>query len=86
MAKIPKRASAKEMLEILKKQWLSTKDIKILASVGYEKARTIKIEIAEDLKKQGYFLPPGLVPSEEVIKYLNLNVNYLKKVSEWKEV
>jgi len=86
MAKIPKSASASEMLEILKKQWLNTKDIKILASVGYEKAIKIKKEIIKNVEEQGYFLPSGLVPSEEVIKYLNLNIKYLKKVSEWKEV
>ena len=86
MAKIPKSASASEMLEILKKQWLNTKDIKILASVGYEKAVKIKKEIIKNVEEQGYFLPSGLVPSEEEIKYLNLNIKYLKKVSEWKEV
>lgn len=86
MAKIPKSASASEMLEILKKQWLNTKDIKILASVGYEKAVKIKKEIIKNVEEQGCFLPSGLVPSEEVIKYLNLNIKYLKKVSEWKEV
>ena len=84
MVKAAKSASASEMLDILKKQWLNTKDIKVLASVGYEKAVKIKKEIIKNVEEQGYFLPSGLVPSEEVIKYLNLNITYLKKVSEWK--
>ena len=82
MPRVPTRATVSEMLEVLKKQWLDTKDVKILASVGETKARTIKKEITNNLLKQNYFLPDGLVPSEEVVKYLNLNIKYLKKISE----
>ena len=74
------------MLEVLKKQWLNTKDIKILASVSEEKARTIKKKITNDLLNNNNFVPDGLVPNEEVVRYLNLNIKYLKKISEWKEV
>ena len=86
MARIPTRASANEMLDVLNKQWLDTKDIKLLASVGIEKARKIKNEIISALEDDNYFLPSGLVPSEKVVEYLNLNVKYLKKIAKDAEV
>lgn len=80
--KIANRSSTNEILEVLKKQWLDTKDIKILASVSLTKAREIRKKITIELENQNYFLPNGLVPNEEVVKYLKLNVKYLKKISE----
>lgn len=82
MARIPTRASANEMLDILNKQWLDTKDIKVLASVGIDKARRIKNEIISTLAAEHYFLPTSLVPSEKVVEHLNLNVRYLKKMAK----
>ena len=86
MARMSVRASANEMLDVLNKQWLDTKDIKLLASVGIEKARKIKNEIISTLEDDNYFLPSGLVPSEKVVEYLNLNVKYLKKIAKDSEV
>lgn len=81
MPRIPMRSTASEMLETLNKQWLDTKDIKILACVGLRRAKEIKDDISETLKNEKYFLPNGLVPSEKVIEYLNLNIKYLKKIA-----
>lgn len=81
LSRIPKSSSAEVMLEVLSKQWLDTNDIKILACVGIEKARKIKYDIASMLEEDNYFLPNGLVPSEKVIEYLNININYLKKIA-----
>ena len=47
--RIVKRLSANEILRILENQWLTTKDIKDIACVGYTKASYIKNEI--ELKK-----------------------------------
>lgn len=80
MARMPQRASAKEMLKILDNQWLSTNDIKTLACVGIRKAKQIKDEIAKQEADKNNFLPNSLVPSEAVIEYLNLNTKYLKKI------
>ena len=80
--RVSKLYSANEMLEILKKQWLDTKDIQALASVSQDKAREIKKNITKNLEDQNYFLPTGLVPNEKVVEYLNLNIKYLKKISE----
>lgn len=80
--RVANRSSTEDMLEILQKQWLSVNDIKILASVSLNKARKIKDEITENLINQNYFLPTGLVPNEEVVKYLKLNIGYLKKIRD----
>ena len=86
MAKIPMRLSAKEILDILDQQWLDTKDIKNIACVGIKNAKKIKEEITKRIKleDENYFLPNGLLPTDKVIEYLNLNINYLKKIAERK--
>ena len=82
--RIVKRLSANEILRILENQWLTTKDIKDIACVGYTKASYIKNEIELKIKErdQNYFLPAGLVPSKEVVDYLNIDIKYLKKISD----
>lgn len=86
MSKIAKRYSANEILKILEKQWLDTNDIKILASVSTNQARSIKKEITIQLKEEQYFLPNGLVPNERVVDYLKLNIKYLKKIAKERSV
>lgn len=82
MARIPERVSIDEMLEILKKQWLDAKDIRKLGSIGYQKALKIRKEITEELEERNCFVPNGLVPNECVVKYLNINLKYLQKISQ----
>jgi len=81
--KIVKRLPAHEILKILENQWLTTKDIKNIACVGYTKASYIKNEIELKIKEKdkNYFLPSGLVPCKEVVEYLNLDIKYLKKIA-----
>ncbi len=78
--KIPS-LTAEEMLEIMNKQWASTKDIQALASVGEQKALKIKNEINEILEQDGY-IAIGKVPMEKLVEYLKININYLKKISK----
>ena len=82
MGKIAKRISVNDMLDILNNQWLSSTDIKKLACVSLARAIKIKDEITADLTSKNYFVPSGVVPCDSVVKYLNLNINYLKKISE----
>lgn len=81
MARIPKTYTAKEILNILNKQWLNTKDIQIISGTGIEKARQIKKTISKQVQNEGYYLPDGLVPVDKTIEYLHININYLKKIS-----
>ena len=82
--KIAKVLSATETLKILDNQWLSTNDIKMLAGVGLSRASSLKKEIEKIIKQNdpNYFLPSGLVPTNAVIDYLHINVNYLKKIAK----
>ena len=72
--------NAKELLEILSKQWCTTKDLKKIANVGYNKVYTIRNDLIKSLEKDGYILPKGLLPMQEVVKYLKINLEYLEKV------
>ena len=47
----PQPISADQILDILNKQWLTTKDIQLIGSVGSIKALKIKNAIIEDLEK-----------------------------------
>lgn len=76
-----------ETLKIISKQWANTKDIQMLAHVGKDKARKIKKEIQSDLKSNRKWLLPNewYVPMNELIKYLHIDLSYLKKVANKKE-
>lgn len=83
MPKVAKRHTASEILEVLKKQWLDTKDIQIVSGTSVDKARELKKEIAKKIiEEEKCLLPNGLVPSDKVAKYFNLNIKYLKQISE----
>lgn len=86
MARVPKLYSASEILQVLQKQWLTTDDIQILSGRSIDKARELKKEIARKIvEEDNYLLPNGLVPSDKTVKYLNLNINYLKKMAKTNE-
>lgn len=83
MPKVAKRHTASEILEVLKKQWLDTKDIQIVSGTSVDKARELKKEIAKKIiEEEKCLLPNGLVPSDKVAKYFNLNIKYLKQISQ----
>lgn len=73
--------SAEETLDILNKNYLDTNDIAKVASVGRDKAREIKRDIENKLIEEGYTLTPK-VPTDKVVEYLKINVNYLKKIAK----
>ena len=73
--------TAKETLEIISKQWATVNDIRLLASVGNNKALKIKNEIQENIKKAG-FTPTSKIPMDMLVDYLGINVEYLRKISK----
>ena len=81
MSRLAKRLSSKEILNILNKQYLNVTEIKKIASISIKDAREIREEITQRLKHDGYFVPDKLIPSESLVKYLNLDLSYLKKLS-----
>ena len=72
---------AKDTLTLISKQWCDLNDLMKLAGVGRNNALKIKNSIKDDLTKQGYLLPGNLLPMNEVVEYLKINISYLKKMS-----
>ena len=79
-----KESTATEMLDTLQKPYLSTKDISILASVGINKATEIRNKIIKELKEKKILFVNNLLPNKEVVKYLHIDINYLKKIERGK--
>lgn len=72
---------ANEILEIISKQWATTKDIQDLANVGRDKAMKIKKAIQKELLERNWLLPnETVIPMCELVKYLHIDINYLKRI------
>ena len=65
--------NAKETLELISKQWCSLSDLIKLTGLGKNSASKLK---------SGYQLPTKLLPMNEVVNYLKININYLQKMSK----
>lgn len=76
--------SADEMLNVLNSQWATIQDIMKIGSVGRNKARDIKNQIAKEITDQGLKLPNNLVPMENVIDYFKINVDFLVSINNSK--
>jgi len=56
---------------------------RIVRAVGINKAGEVKKVIIKQVKEDtGKECPPGYVPTEYVIDYFGININYLKKVQK----
>lgn len=78
------KLNADQLLEIASSQWASAKDIMKIGSVGRNKAYAIRSEIALSLYDDDSKLRNrGLVPMNEVLKYFNIDINYLKEVASY---
>ena len=74
--------TANELLSLISKQWARNQDIALIGSVCLNKAADIRKEIENQLKSDGYKLPAHQVPMEKVVEYFNINLKYLKRVSQ----
>ena len=73
-----------QLIEIASRQWDYAKDIMKIGSVGRNKAYAIRSEIALSLYDDDSKLRKrGLVPMNEVLKYFNIDINYLKEVASY---
>ena len=73
---------AKETLKLISKQWCDLNDLMELTQLGRNNALKIKNEIRISLVNQGYSLPTKLLPMNEVVNYLKINVGYLQKMAK----
>lgn len=78
-----KKLTAKDTLELISKQWCSSQDFSILSNTGKNTTLKLMRELRKELEQKNYFLPTNLLPMDKVVEYLNLNVDYLEKVSDF---
>ena len=73
---------AKEILEIISKPWCSNQDIMKIANVSATTASKIKQEIEKEFRKKepNKYMPAYCIPTKEVIKYFNLDIEFLKSL------
>ena len=68
-----------DMLEILSKQWCNTEDLKKLTGLGKNNISKLKTKIRKELLSKGYKLPTKLLPMNEVVNYLKIDIEYLNQ-------
>lgn len=73
---------AKEILEIISKPWCSNQDIMNIANVSATTASKIKQEIEKEFRKKepNKYMPAYCIPTKEVIKYFDLDIEFLKSL------
>lgn len=70
--------STDEILKIISKQWCSLDDLRNLTGLGKNNLLKLKREIKKSLNNNS--IPNKLLPMNEVVKYLNIDVDYLIKL------
>lgn len=70
--------SIDEILKIISKQWCSLDDLRNLTGLGKNSLLKLKREIKKSLNNNS--IPNKLLPMNEVVKYLNIDVDYLIKL------
>lgn len=71
---------AKEILNLLASPWCSNQDITKIANVSSSTASKIKkcIEVEFRKKYPNKFIPTHCVPTKDVIKYFDIDIEFLK--------
>ncbi len=74
---------AKEILEIISKPWCSNQDIMKITNVSASTASKIKQSIEKEFRKKepNKFMPAYCIPTKEVIKYFDLDIEFLKSIA-----
>ena len=68
--------STDEILKIISKQWCSLDDLRNLTGLGKNSLLKLKREIKKSLNNNS--IPNKLLPMNEVVKYLNIDIPYLE--------
>lgn len=74
---------AKEILNILSKPWLSNQDIIKIADLSPSTASKVKRNIETEFRKKNpnKFMPAHCVPTKDVIKYFDIDIDFLKSLA-----
>ena len=73
-----------ELFQIVSKPWASIKEISLIANCGRDAAIKIRNKI-EEILKEGKKIPKGktiVVPTEKVLEYLGLNIDYIVSMAD----
>jgi len=76
--------SYSELFKILLKPWASVNEIMSIANCGKDSATQIRNNIVAQIRKENKEIPYSkkiIVPTEKVIEYLNLDVDYIKTMA-----
>ena len=73
----------KEILKVISKQWCSLEYLKKLTGLGKNNLLKLKRDIKNNLNNNS--IPNKLLPMNEVVKYLNIDIDYLKKLDRKEE-
>ena len=74
-----------ELFQIVSKPWASIKEISLIANCGRDAAIKIRNKIKEEIIKDGKKIPKGktiVVPTEKVLEYLGLNIDYIVSMAD----
>lgn len=78
------KINANDLLKIASSQWATARDIMTIGSVGRNKAYAIRNEIIADYYEGDKRVRNRrLVPMSEVLKYFNINIDYLQEVATY---
>ena len=75
--------NANDVIKIISKVWCTNEDLQKLSGLVITNTSKLKRKIKEELEKDGKVLPKGLLPMSEVVKYLNIDIDYYKKIAEY---
>ena len=85
MTKPKNKPTAQEILNVIDGMWVDVNGISVIAYCGYNTALEHMKKIREQIRnKYDKECPRSFVPTDVVIDYFNINVNYLRKVKERK--
>lgn len=73
-----------ELFQIASKPWASIKEIGLIANCGRDAAIKIRNKIEENILKDDKKIPKGktiVVPTEKVLEYLGLNIDYIANMA-----
>ena len=74
---------AKEILNILATPWCSNQDIMKIANLSASTASKVKQAIEKEFRAKypNKFIPSHCVPTKEVIKYFDIDIEFLKSLA-----
>ena len=77
---------AKEILDILSTPWCTNQDIMKISNLSSSTANKVKRYIESEFRKKNpnKFIPAYCIPTKDVIKYFDIDIEFLKTIASIK--